>query len=160
VKSSQDGHALKSIFRALRYLWAAPYSAVGLILGFVALLCGASMRVRSGAVEFGGGHIWSALSRCPRPVAFCAITFGHVILGIDHDTLDTVRSHEQVHVRQYERWGPLFVPAYLLSSLVQLMRRRDPYRDNYFEREARAKAPPAAVMQRTKSGARAAHPLP
>ena len=131
---------MKSISRALRYLWAAPYSAAGLALGLVALLCGASVRVRSGAVEFGGGRMWKVLSRCPRPVAFCAITFGHVILGIDHDTLDSVRAHEQVHVRQYERWGLFFVPAYLFSSLVQLVRRRDPYSDNYFEREARAKA--------------------
>jgi hypothetical protein len=44
-----------------------------------------------------------------------------------------------VHVRQYERWGPLFVPAYLLSSLVELLRGRRPYRDNWFEREAYGK---------------------
>ena len=118
------------------------------------------MRVRSGAVEFGGGRIWGVLSRCPRPVSFCAITFGHVILGVNHDTLDTVRSHEQVHIRQYERWGLLFIPAYVLSILVQLARQRDPYRDNYFEREAHAKAAHAAVMPQTKSGAHAAHPLP
>ena len=160
MESPQHGRALKSISRALRYLWAAPYSAVGLALGVVALLCGASMRVRSGTLEFGGGRIWSVLSACPRPVSFCAITFGHVILGDDHATLDRVRPHEQVHVRQYERWGLLFIPAYLVSSLVQLVRRRDPYRDNYFEREARAKAAHVAAMPQTKSGAHAAHPLP
>lgn len=124
---------VKVICRAARYLWAAPNSVIGLALGVVALMFGASMRVRSGALEFGGARI-------PRPFAFCAITFGHVILGVDHATLEAVRAHEQVHVRQYERWGPLFVPAYLLSSLVQLVRRRNPYRDNYFEREAREKA--------------------
>jgi hypothetical protein len=42
-----------------------------------------------------------------------------------------------VHVRQYERWGPLFVPAYLVSSLVLWLRGRDPYWDNPFEVEAR-----------------------
>ena len=42
-------------------------------------------------------------------------------------------------MRQYERWGPLFGPAYLLSSLVQLARGRRPYWDNHFEREAYAK---------------------
>jgi len=118
------------------------------------------MRVRSGAMEFGGGRIWGVLARCPRPVSFRAITFGHVILGVDDATLDRVRPHEQVHVRQYERWGLLFIPAYLLSSLAQLVRRRDPYRDNFFEREARAKAAHAAVMPQTKSGAHTAHPLP
>jgi hypothetical protein len=44
-------------------------------------------------------------------------------------------------VRQYERWGAFFIPAYLLSSLVQLARGRDPYRENHFERQAYAEAP-------------------
>jgi len=39
-------------------------------------------------------------------------------------------------VQQYERWGPLFVPAYLGSSLLQWLRGQDPYRSNWFEREA------------------------
>jgi hypothetical protein len=43
-----------------------------------------------------------------------------------------------VHVRQYERWGPAFLPAYLLSSLLQLLRGRNPYRENHFERQAYA----------------------
>jgi hypothetical protein len=53
--------------------------------------------------------------------------------------LDFCRSHELVHVRQYERWGVLFIPAYLLCSLVLWLTGRDPYRDNPFEREAYAK---------------------
>jgi hypothetical protein len=51
-------------------------------------------------------------------------------------TLDCARSHEQVHVRQYEQWGPLFLPAYLASSLWQLACGRHCYRDNWFERQA------------------------
>lgn len=105
------------------------------------------MRVHSGAVEFGGGRIGKLVSRLPAPFGFSAITFGHVILGIDHAVLTVVRSHEHVHVRQYERWGALFVPAYLVSSLLQLVRGRDPYLDNCFEREAYANAhPPAARL--------------
>ena len=50
--------------------------------------------------------------------------------------LSSLRAHEQVHVRQYERWGLFFVPAYLVSSLWQLLRGRHIYRDNCFEREA------------------------
>ena len=45
-----------------------------------------------------------------------AITFGHVVLGIDADALSRTRAHERVHVRPYERWGPTFIPAYLLAS--------------------------------------------
>ncbi|MDO8964417.1 MAG: hypothetical protein Q7W30_08015 [Coriobacteriia bacterium] len=48
--------------------------------------------------------------------------------------------HEHVHVRQYERWGPFFLPAYAISSLVQLARGGDPYRDNRFERQAYAES--------------------
>jgi hypothetical protein len=118
------------IIRVLAYLWAAPYTALGLLLGGMAMMFGASARLRRGALEFGGGRLL-------RPVlGFVAITFGHVILGVDHATLAAVRRHEHVHVRQYERWGPFFGPAYLLSSLVQWLLRRDPYRDNRFEREA------------------------
>jgi hypothetical protein len=46
-----------------------------------------------------------------------------------------------VHVRQYERWGPLFVPAYVLCSAVIWSRGGDAYRDNPFEREAYGEAP-------------------
>lgn len=98
------------------------------------------MRVHAGALEFGGGRAGALVSRLPAPCAFSAITFGHVILGIDHATLAAARTHEQVHVRQYERWGLLFFPAYLLSSVVQLVLGRNPYLDNVFEREARALA--------------------
>ena len=138
--SSALRKGLRIAIRAVPYAWAGLYSAVGLALGLVALQFGASMRVHSGALEFGGGRVGKWVSSLPAPFAFSAITFGHVILGIDHATLIAVRSHEHVHVRQYERWGPFFVPAYLLSSLVQLVRGRNPYLDNYFEREAYAKA--------------------
>jgi hypothetical protein len=124
-----------------RYLWAAPYSCIGLLLGGLAVLLGGTARVRSGALEVAGGRLGALCARMPQPFCFSAITLGHVILGVDHSALLQMRLHEQVHVRQYERWGPLYVPAYLLSSLVQLLRGRNPYRDNYFERQAYAQAP-------------------
>jgi hypothetical protein len=123
--------------RLLAYAWAAPYSLLGLFFGLMGLLFGAHARLREGALEFAFG---ARRSRLRAPGGFAAITFGHVILGTDEATLAAVRAHEQVHVRQYERWGPLFIPAYLLSSLVQVLRGRSPYRDNRFEREAFAKA--------------------
>jgi len=129
---------LKILLRA----WAAPYSALGLCLGLTVLACGGHVRHRQGALEFGGGRLGQWLRRTG--LQFGAITFGHVILGLDAATLEAVRAHEQVHVRQYERWGPLFGPAYLLSSLVQLARGGRPYWDNRFEREAYAKATAAS----------------
>ncbi len=66
------------------------------------------------------------------------MTLGHVVLARDELLHDLTRSHERVHVRQCERWGPFFLPAYLLSSLWLAITRKNPYRDNPFEREAYA----------------------
>ena len=70
-----------------------------------------------------------------------AMTFGHVILGQTAAALDLARNHELVHVRQYERFGPLFVPLYLWHSFRAWLRGGDPYRDNPFEQEAFRTAP-------------------
>ncbi len=59
-----------------------------------------------------------------------------MVLGSSADLLKALRAHERVHVRQYERWGLMFVPAYLADSLWQALRGRHPYRDNRFERPA------------------------
>lgn len=64
------------------------------------------------------------------------MTLGHIVIGRDQQCLDSTRSHERVHVRQCERWGPMFIPAYLFFSLRLLIRGGDAYRDNPFEREA------------------------
>ena len=115
----------------VRYLWPAPWSLLGLLLGSAMLAGSGRVRRVQGALEFSGG----ALARLPG--ATTAITFGHVILGRSAVGLDTLRAHEQVHVRQYERWGPFFVPAYLAESVWQWLRGRQAYRDNRFERQAR-----------------------
>ena len=77
--------------------------------------------------------------RCA-PGRFTAITLGHVIIAACSNDLDRCRAHEHVHVAQCERWGPFFIPAYLLSSLWQLARGRRMYRDNAFEKEAYRRA--------------------
>ena len=125
--------------RCAAYAWASPNTIIGLMLGLLVILFGGCGRLRQGVLEFGGGKLGHHMARLRPPFAFAAITLGHTVLGLDHDTLAAVRAHEQVHVRQYERWGPLFVPAYLLSSLVELLRGRRPYLDNWFEREAYGK---------------------
>jgi hypothetical protein len=124
--------------RLLRYLWAAPYTVLGLLLGAVAALFGATVRRHHGVVEVFGGRIGHLLAQLPPAFGFSAMTLGHVILAVDRSALVHLRFHEHVHVRQYERWGPLFLPAYLLSSLLQLLRGRNPYRENHFERQAYA----------------------
>jgi hypothetical protein len=132
---------VRFVLRGFRYLWPAPYTALGLLLGVVALLLGGSWRREGGVIEFFGGAAGRALLRLPPSLAFSAMTLGHVILAVDRSALVQLRQHEHVHVRQYERWGPLFLPAYLLSSLVQLLRGRNPYRENHFEQQAYRLAP-------------------
>lgn len=132
---------MSSTARLIRYLWAAPYTLLGLLLGTLALLFGAQWRRHQGVLEFFGGYLGRAIAGLPRQLGFGAMTLGHVILAVDRSQLAQLRRHEWVHVRQYERWGPLFLPAYLLSSLLQLLRGRNPYRENHFERQAYALAP-------------------
>jgi hypothetical protein len=65
------------------------------------------------------------------------MTLGHAIIGRDPLSLEFCREHEQAHVRQVERWGPAFIPAYLLASVLAWRRGEHYYRDNWFERDAR-----------------------
>ncbi|MGH8630028.1 MAG: hypothetical protein ACREU7_04580 [Burkholderiales bacterium] len=122
----------QAALRPLKYLWAAPCSAVGLALAAAVCLAGGSARVVEGVLEV-------ALRARPQPsqLPFQAITFGHVVLGTDHEVLARARAHEQVHVRQYERWGLFFFLAYPASSFYQWCRGRHPYWHNGFEVQAR-----------------------
>jgi hypothetical protein len=126
--------------RIFTYAWAAPASTIGLIATTIAVWLGATCRVVDGVLEVAGGRLASVVPVLPGCCHLEAITFGHVVIGLDHADLCHHRSHEHVHVRQYERWGILFFPLYLGSSLLQLLRGRDPYLDNRFEREAFSRA--------------------
>ncbi|MFN8587929.1 MAG: hypothetical protein U0704_08995 [Candidatus Eisenbacteria bacterium] len=118
-------------------VWALPVTLCGLVLAALALACGARVRVHRGCVECVGGELGQIVAALPRPVGFVAITLGHVVLAASDDVLARVRAHEHAHVRQYERWGALLLPAYVLASLWQLARGGAPYHDNWFERDAR-----------------------
>jgi hypothetical protein len=124
---------------AWRYLWASPNTLLGLLLALFSLATGSGARVVNGVVEVHGGLLSKVLRRCvPLPGGAAAITIGHVILGQDVASLARVRRHEHVHVRQYERWGPAFLPAYLMASIWARIRTGHAYRGNHFEREAYA----------------------
>lgn len=130
--------ALRPLLRTAVHLWVAPNTLLGLSAGLIVLALGGRLRVVRGAAEFSGGLLAALAGSLPRPVRFSAMTLGHVILGSSEADLARVREHEHVHIRQYERWGPLFLPAYAASSLWQLVRGRRAYRDNFFERQAYA----------------------
>lgn len=120
------------------YLWVLPVSVVGLLLALLAWASGGRFERKDGVLEVSGG--WPA-KLLRRGFPFCgpaaAITIGHVVLGASQNALDTTRTHERVHVRQYERWGILFLLLYPLAGAYAWMKGGNPYWDNIFERQAR-----------------------
>ncbi|MBL9122899.1 MAG: hypothetical protein JNG90_04655 [Planctomycetaceae bacterium] len=138
---------MRFLLQPLLYVWAGPASLIGLLLGVAALLTGGRAQRRSGVLEFYGGAAAWLLRHAPLVGNAMAMTLGHVVLGQTAAGLDIARRHELVHVRQYERWGPLFLPLYAWLSLWMWWQGRDPYRDNPFEREAFAaeELPPGQV---------------
>jgi hypothetical protein len=122
----------------LKYLWASPCSAVGLALAALPCLLGASGRVLGGVLEVAFTDSNHVLARWLLKLPYAGITFGHVVLAPTHQLQDELRAHERAHVAQYETWGPVFLIAYPLSSLVQVLRGRRGHADNHFEIQARA----------------------
>ena len=126
----------------LVYLWALPTTSLGLLFLQLALLSrNGGARIVEGVLELHGGAVAFFLRHCTLlKGGASAMTLGHVVLGRDERLLELTRDHERVHVRQCERWGPLFIPAYLLASVLVKLRGGRPYEDNPFEREAYGRA--------------------
>ena len=121
----------------LKYLWASPASALGCLLALAAAPFGARIGLRTGVLEVTLAREASEGRAVRRSLPFVAITLGHVVIAVSESDQARLRAHERVHVAQYERWGPLFLVAYPVESLLQLLLGRRPYRDNRFEVEAR-----------------------
>jgi len=121
----------------MRYLWALPNSILGLIAVALSYLSGGRAAWHTGVLEVSGGFAtWFLKHATLVKGGVGAMTLGHVVLGRDAEMLDRTRVHERVHVEQYGRWGPFFLPAYGLSSVFVMMRGGNLYRDNAFERVA------------------------
>ncbi len=121
----------------LRYLWASPNTAIGLLLALPVFAAGGRGRIVGGVLEVHGPLARAVLRRCvPVLGGATAITFGHIVVGQDAGCLEASRAHERVHVRQCEFWGPVFLPAHLLAALWGWLQGRGAYRGNWFEREA------------------------
>jgi hypothetical protein len=132
---------LHGILIALAILWAAPWTLLGCCLGLISIASGGSCQLHGRVLEFEGRFLAWLLTRAPLIGGASAMTLGHsVIARTKHDLIRT-RAHEFVHVQQYERWGPLFVPAYFASAWWAWCRGKHPYWDNPFEREAYDKSP-------------------
>lgn len=103
-------------------IWTLPNTLLGLALGLPGLLFGARIRFGDNAILF---YNLPLLSHLP-PMA---VTFGNVVLyrkdawperevrRYDGRGRQQIRHHERAHTVQYEIWGPLFLPVYLLLAL-------------------------------------------
>lgn len=136
-----------------RYVWAAPATLLGAIVAASAWRRG-HIAIVDGVVEAHGPPIrWALRHLIPLAGGAAAVTLGHVVLGVDAAALEDTRAHERVHVAQYERWGPLFLPAYFVASLWAALRGGHFYFDNAFEVEAYT----AESVTRRRTFSREAH---
>jgi len=105
-------------------LWALPVTLAGIL---VALLSLSSWGLKDGMIVCRGnrGLAWLFLGRG----GFAGMTLGRVVLVV-RPLSRALWMHEMEHARQAERWGLLFLPAYLVRHL------RYGYDGNPFERDA------------------------
>ena len=107
-----------------------PNTMLGLLLYYP---FGKSLKIKDGCIEVvaNGAGLW-----CLDKMEASAFTLGHVIYGDSEQMLRATAAHERVHVRQYEKWGPFFLPAYFFCSLVCWTCNIDYYWENPFEVQA------------------------
>lgn len=96
---------------ALGFIWTLPNTLLGLLAG---VLTFQAPRVQEGALVF---------DRTPRGLTWLllrmnrsAMTVGFVIVSARPLT-PTALAHERHHIRQYCRWGPLFIPVYVTLAV-------------------------------------------
>jgi hypothetical protein len=101
----------------LGFAWTLPNTLVGLLVGALTFQ---RPRIHGGAFVF---------DRTPRGVTWLmpklnrtAMTIGYVIVSA-RPLEGRLLAHEQHHVRQFARLGPLFGPAYFGLALVRGYRR-------------------------------------
>jgi hypothetical protein len=112
----------------LGFVWSLPNTLVGLVLGALTFQ---RPRLYGGAIVFDRGP--RGLTSVMLALHRVAMTVGFVI--VSSQALEgRLLAHEQHHVRQSMRLGPLFIPTYLGLGLVY------GYRRHPMERAARRAA--------------------
>ena len=122
-----------------RYLWPGLITLMFLPLAPLARATGGDFAWHTGVLEIWGGVVGKSLKKgIPLFGSVAAITLGHVVAGYSYACIQATRSHERVHVRQFERWGFLFPLVYWLAGTWCFLKGGRWYWDNPFEQEARA----------------------
>ncbi len=117
------------------YLWVAPWTCVGLFTGLMCRAIGAKHTFHHGTIGIYGPGVAMLLRKAPIQGGARAFTLGHCILAVDKESWRETFSHEWIHVRQYQWFGPsLYRVLYRIAW--QWFRGRDPYFDNRFEKQA------------------------
>jgi hypothetical protein len=95
----------------LGFIWTSPNTLVGLLVG---VLTFQRPRIAHGLLLFDRGPrgVTAVMRRANR----LAMTVGFVVVS-SVPVEGALLAHERWHVRQYMRWGPLFIPVYLLLAI-------------------------------------------
>jgi hypothetical protein len=112
----------------LGFIWTVPNTVLGLVLGAFTFQL---PRAHGGAFVFDRRP--RGLTRILRVMNRTAMTVGFVIVAAV-PVEGTLLAHERHHIRQYSRWGPLFIPVYLMLAIPY------GYRRHPMERAARRAA--------------------
>ncbi|QRO00267.1 hypothetical protein JRI60_15190 [Archangium violaceum] len=130
-------NGMRKVLWLAGYLWALPVTMVGLLLTlpFAQLDSVDEEGILHFVVVPGSPIGWYM-----RHFRITAFAVGAVVAyaGADGPRQVRLMRHERAHVVQTLFLGPLFLPLYGLASLWQFARGRHPYRDNWFEVQARA----------------------
>jgi hypothetical protein len=132
------GGTVQWMLQCLRWLWALPLTVWGIVPGLIVWACKGKAHIVDHTLEIHGPLAHWLLSQ---PwLSFLALTIGHIVIARDDDCCARTRTHEHTHVRQGERWGPLFPFAYTGAGLYCMLRGGRFYWDNPFEIAARQAA--------------------
>ena len=112
-------------------VWTSINTALGLLYGTLgataAWITGADFSISLGnnAVQFHNNPV--------NPSNIAGITFGNTIHYSPNVVLDcALETHERTHTYQYQWYGPLFIPVYVIISVFT------GYSDHPFEQQAEA----------------------
>jgi hypothetical protein len=133
----KGGKLFSTSVSLLAYVWPMPCTILGLLIAAIPFTGTRHVFIYRGTIAIVGPGIGRLLARAPITGGAAAITFGHTILAQSREAFLLTFEHELVHVRQYQWWGPFFLPAYGINSLWHWSRGDDAYLDNDFERQAR-----------------------
>jgi hypothetical protein len=110
------------------FVWTVPNTVLGLVLGALTFQL---PRAHGGAFVF--DRTPRGLTRILRAMNRRAMTVGFVIVAAV-PVEGRLLAHERHHIRQYSRWGPFFIPVYLVLAIPY------GYRRHPMERAARRAA--------------------